>query len=240
MNKTVAESVDLAKAVVAAARGIDSVEIVICPTYLALHPVQSAVAGSNVGLGAQDVHWEDQGAFTGKVSADMLVGIGVGYVILGHSEQRTYFHETDQSVNQKFKKALAHGLIPIVCVGETLEEREGNRTEAVLEKQVRGAFAGISQSQAEQTVIAYEPVWAIGTGKVATTAQAQEAHKFIRSLLAAAYSGPTAEKIRIQYGGSMKPENAAELLAQPDVDGGLIGGAALKADSFLGIVKAGL
>jgi triosephosphate isomerase len=159
-------------------------------------------------------------------------------VILGHSEQRTFFHETDETVNRKFKKSLADGRLPIVCIGETLEEREGNQTESVLKRQISGAFAGITALQAAGTVIAYEPVWAIGTGRNATAQQAQDAHRYIRSLLASAYDQGVADSVRIQYGGSMKPENAAELLAQPDVDGGLIGGAALKAESFLGIVKA--
>ncbi len=238
MNKTLPDSVALARDIVAAAAGITNVEVVVCPTYPALDRVREAIAGTNVRLGAQDMHWEDQGAFTGKVSGDMLKSVGVEYVILGHSEQRTHFSETDESVNRKFKKALAHGLLPIVCVGETLEEREGNRTEAVLKTQITGAFAGISAEQAAMTVIAYEPVWAIGTGRNATTEQAQQAHRFIRGLLAGAYSQGVADGIRIQYGGSMKPDNAKDLLAQPDVDGGLIGGAALKADSFLGIVRA--
>ena len=238
MNKSAADSVDLARAVVAAAAGVTNVEIVVCPTYVALDRVREAVTGTNVSLGAQDMHWEDQGAFTGKISGDMLKSVGVEYVILGHSEQRTYFHETDDTVNKKLKKCLADALLPIVCVGETLDEREGNRTEAVLKKQVTGAYAGITAEQAAKTVIAYEPVWAIGTGRNATSQQAQDAHKFIRGLLATAYTQSAADSIRIQYGGSMKPDNAAELLAQPDVDGGLIGGAALKADTFLAIIKA--
>jgi triosephosphate isomerase len=184
------------------------------------------------------MHWEKQGAFTGKISGDMLASLGVTYVILGHSEQRAYFGETDATVNKKVVKALADGLAPIVCVGETLEEREGNFTEKVVETQMRGAYAGISAADARKTVVAYEPVWAIGTGRTATSQQAQDVHKFIRGLLASIYDTATAESVRIQYGGSMKPENAAELLAQPDVDGGLIGGAALKADAFLGIIHA--
>lgn len=238
MNKVLADSVQLAREVVQAAAGVTAVEIVVCPTYPALDRVREALAGSQVRLGAQDMHWEDQGAFTGKVSGDMLLAVGVEYVILGHSEQRTYFHETDATVNRKLKKALALGLLPIVCVGETLAEREGNQTEAVLKTQMLGAMADVTAEQAARTVIAYEPVWAIGTGRNATTAQAQDAHRFIRGLLAGLYGQDVANGIRIQYGGSMKPENAGELLAQPDVDGGLIGGAALKADSFLGIVRA--
>jgi triosephosphate isomerase len=168
----------------------------------------------------------------------MLKAVGVSYVIIGHSEQRALFGETDATVNKKTVKALADGLTPIVCVGETLEEREANVTEKVVETQVRGAYAGISAADAARTVIAYEPVWAIGTGRTASAAQAQEVHAFIRGLLASLYDGNVAAAVRIQYGGSMKPENAAELLAQPDIDGGLIGGAALKADGFLGIIGA--
>ncbi len=238
MNKTATESRALAQGVLDAAKGVDGVDIVVCPTYPALSAVNDVVKGSNVSLGAQDMHWEDQGAFTGKVSGDMLKDVGVTYVVLGHSEQRTYFHETNETVNKKVKKALADGLLPIVCVGETLEEREGGKTENVVEDHVRGGFAGISKEDAVKCVIAYEPVWAIGTGKTATSDQAQEVHAFIRKLLTELYDEAAAQSIRIQYGGSMKPENAGELLAKPDVDGGLIGGASLKADAFLGIVNA--
>ncbi len=213
-------------------------EVVVCPTFVGLDRVATAVAGTALQVGAQDMHWENQGAFTGKVSGDMLASLGVRYVILGHSEQRAYFHETDETVNRKVRKALSDGLVPIVCVGETLEEREGGTTEKVVETQVRGAYVGLSAEEAGKTVIAYEPVWAIGTGRTATSAQAQEVHKFIRGLLANLFGREVAEAVRIQYGGSMKPENAAELLAQPDVDGGLIGGASLKAASFLGIISA--
>lgn len=239
MHKTAAESAALAQAIVDALKAKPTAhEVVVCPTYLALDRVASVLKGSPVALGAQDMHWEAQGAFTGKVSGDMLKALGVEYVILGHSEQRAYFGETDASVNKKTVKALADGLTPIVCVGETLEEREGNVTEKVVETQVRGAYAGISAADAAKTVIAYEPVWAIGTGRTATSAQAQEVHAYIRGLLKSLFGTEVAEAVRIQYGGSMKPENAAELLAQPDVDGGLIGGAALKVESFLGIILA--
>jgi triosephosphate isomerase (TIM) len=213
-------------------------EVVVCPTYVALDRVTAALKGTAVQVGAQDMHWENQGAFTGKVSGDMLTSLGIRYVILGHSEQRAYFQETDETVNKKVRKALADGLAPIVCVGETLEEREGGITEKVVETQVRGAYAGLAAEDAVKTVIAYEPVWAIGTGRTATSAQAQEVHKFIRDLLATLFGRETADSVRIQYGGSMKPENAAELLARPDVDGGLIGGASLKAASFLGIISS--
>jgi triosephosphate isomerase len=239
MHKTVEESAALAKEIAAALAAKPSAhEVVICPTYVALDRVLQTVAGTAVQVGAQDMHWEGQGAFTGKISGDMLKAMGVTYVILGHSEQRAYFNETDETVNKKVHKALADGLKPIVCVGETLEEREGNVTEKVVETQLRGAYDGVSAEQALNTVVAYEPVWAIGTGRTASSQQAQDVHKFIRGLLTSLYGSETAEALRIQYGGSMKAENAAELLSQPDVDGGLIGGAALKADTFLGIITA--
>ncbi|HOU89836.1 MAG TPA: triose-phosphate isomerase [Polyangiaceae bacterium] len=238
MNKTIPEAAELAKGVVAATAGA-SAEVVICPTYVCLPAVGEAIKGTHVALGAQDLHWEKSGAFTGKVSADMLVSAGVKYVIIGHSEQRTYFHETNETVNKKVKAALAAGLLPIVCVGETLSEREAGRTEAVVEDHVVGAYAGLSRDDALKTVIAYEPVWAIGTGKVATPEQAQEVHAFIRgTLLQRLYGAEVAAAVRVQYGGSMKADNARELLAKPDIDGGLIGGASLKAADFAGIVKA--
>jgi triosephosphate isomerase len=190
-------------------------------------------------LAAQDVHWENQGAFTGKVSADMLKEIGVEYVIIGHSEQRTYFGETDEKVNRKAVKILSLGMAPIICIGETLAERKGGQLESVLTTQVNGAYQGLSAADAQRTVVAYEPVWAIGTGVTASDDEAQQAHAFVRGLLAKLYGDSVAQSISIQYGGSMKPENAAGLLAQKDIDGGLIGGAALKADSFLGIVTPG-
>jgi triosephosphate isomerase len=239
MHKTVDESVALAKEIAAALKAKPTAhEVVVCPTYVALDRVAQALQGTGVAVGAQDMHWEGQGAFTGKISGDMLKAVGVTYVILGHSEQRAYFHETDETVNKKVRKALADGLKPIVCVGETLEEREGDVTEKVVETQLRGAYKDVSAAEALNTVIAYEPVWAIGTGRTASSQQAQDVHKFIRGLLASIYGAETAEALRIQYGGSMKAENAAELLAQPDVDGGLIGGAALKSDAFLGIITA--
>lgn len=239
MNKSVDESQKLAAEIVQAVTGkTPKAEVVICPTFLALDRVAGVVKGTSVKLGAQDVHWENQGAFTGKVSVDMLKAIGVAYVILGHSEQRTLFGETDESVRRKVGKVLAEGLRPIICVGETLAEREANQTEAVVKTQVTAAYAGLTPEQALETVIAYEPVWAIGTGRTATDAQAQEVHAFIRGLLKAQFGAKIADAVRIQYGGSMKAENAQGLLAQGDVDGGLIGGASLKADSFLGIITA--
>jgi triosephosphate isomerase len=240
MNKTVEESAKLASDLVAALKPEDAekCDIVICPTFLALDRVSGIVKGTAVKLGAQDVHFDGQGAFTGKVSTDMLKAVGVSYVILGHSEQRTLFGETDEGVRKKTAKVLAEGLTPIICVGETLAEREGNRTEAVVKVQVEAAYKGLTAQDAAKTVIAYEPVWAIGTGRNATDDQAQAVHKFIRGLLAAQYGDAVAQVVRIQYGGSMKPENAAGLLKQGDIDGGLIGGASLKADSFFGIIRA--
>lgn len=238
MHKTPTESEKLAVEIRELAGSVDYADVVICPTYLALDRVTGAVAGSMIRTGAQDMHWEDQGAFTGKVSGDMIKDAGAKYVIIGHSEQRSYFHETNETVNKKTKSALKFGLIPIICVGETLSQREDNRTESVVEEHVRGAFWGVSSAKAAQCVIAYEPVWAIGTGKTATNEQAQEVHAFIRKLISELYDANLADGIRILYGGSMKPENAGDLLKQKDIDGGLIGGAALKADSFMGIIEA--
>jgi triosephosphate isomerase (TIM) len=238
MNKTPSEAGTLALELVEALRGADKAEVVICPPYIALDRVKSAISGTHMKLGAQDLHWQNQGAYTGKISADMLLSISVQYVIIGHSEQRTYFHETDETVNLKTKKSIESGLIPLVCVGETLEEREKNLTESVIEKQIRGAYNGISSSDAEKTVIAYEPVWAIGTGKTATPAQAQEVHLFIRKLIASLYSAKIADGMRILYGGSMKADNASGLLSEPDIDGGLIGGASLVTKDFKAIVDA--
>tara|TARA_Y100001933_G_scaffold253881_1_gene294813 strand:+ start:65 stop:814 length:750 start_codon:yes stop_codon:yes gene_type:complete len=215
--------------------GSEKAEIAVCPPYVALPAVLGVLKGSAISVGAQDMHWEDQGAFTGKISHDMLTDLGCTYVILGHSEQRQYFHETDETVNKKTKKALEHGLRPIVCVGETLEERDANKTNDVVQKQLLGALQGISDLK--DTVIAYEPVWAIGTGKNATPEMAQEVHAMIREKLNQMYAGK-ANDTRILYGGSMKPDNAEGLLKMEDIDGGLIGGASLKADAFFGIIKA--
>ncbi len=236
MNTTLDEAVALAGGVVEAVKGVSDVEVAICVPYISLQAVSQVIKGTNVKLGAQDVHWEASGAYTGKISTSMLKSVGVTYVIIGHSEQRQYFGETDESVNKKTKATLATGLLPILCIGETLAEREGGKMDSVLETQLRGGYAGISKEDALKITIAYEPVWAIGTGKTATSQQANDAHVFIRKVLASIYDEQTAQAIVIQYGGSMKPDNAKELLAQPDVDGGLIGGAALKADSFKGIV----
>jgi triosephosphate isomerase len=237
MNKTGAETTKLASALKTLCAKIDKVEVVICPPFPALVAAKAAITGSRIGLGAQNMYWEDAGAFTGEVAAPMLLDAGCQYVILGHSERRQYFGETNQMVNKKVKKALESGLTPIFCIGEVLEERTAGITETVVRKQVVEGLEGISADAATGIVIAYEPVWAIGTGVTASPEQAQAVHQFIRGLLIEKYKKPIADQIRIQYGGSMKAENAEELLNQPDIDGGLIGGAALKADSFMGIIE---
>ncbi len=237
MNTTVDDACKLAKEIVDLMGTITDVDIAICPPYTNLSEVSKVIKGSTIQLGAQDVHWEPSGAYTGKVSCAMLKRVGVTYVIIGHSEQRQYFHETNETVNKKVKAAIAAGLLPIICVGETIEERRSGKMDSVIEQQTRGAFAGLTKDEALKCTIAYEPVWAIGTGETATPKQANDAHIFIRKILSEIYGKETAQTIRIQYGGSMKPENAKELLAQSDVDGGLIGGASLKAASFYGIVK---
>jgi triosephosphate isomerase (TIM) len=236
MNTTIDEACTLAKAVKDKLGSVTDVDIAVCPPYISLKAVGDIIKGSSIKLGAQDVHWEAKGAFTGKVSCAMLKSVGVTYVIIGHSEQRTYFHETNETVNKKVKAALSAGLLPIICAGETLDERKSGKMESVVESQVRGAFVNISKEDALKCTVAYEPVWAIGTGETATPDQANEAHIFIRKILTSIFDISVSQNIRIQYGGSMKPDNAKALLALSDVDGGLIGGAALKADDFAGIV----
>ncbi|MDA3798186.1 MAG: triose-phosphate isomerase [Kiritimatiellae bacterium] len=239
MNKTAEDSKELAQAIKLDLANVNEVDVVVCPTFTSLDTVSNVIGDTNIKLGAQNMHWEAEGAYTGEISASMLRNLYCHYVILGHSERREYFGETDEIVNKKAKAAIAAGLIPIVCVGETLEERESNTQEAVVSAQLKGSLAGLGASLAK-VVVAYEPVWAIGTGLTASPEQAQEMHAFIRKTLAEISDQATADGIRIQYGGSMKPENAAELLSQPDIDGGLIGGAALKAPSFVALVKAAI
>ena len=240
MNKTAAETAELASALKASlAQFAGKCEIAVCPTFTSLATAVEILKGSNVKVGAQNIHWADNGAYTGEISGAMLKEIGVEYVIIGHSERRQYFGETDETVNQRIKAALKYGLKPIVCIGETLAEREGGVTNTVLEKQIRGAFADISAADMDAITIAYEPVWAIGTGKTATPDVAQETHAFIRSVLTALY-GDKAQEIVVQYGGSMKPENSGALVSKQDIDGGLIGGAALKADSFTALIQNAL
>jgi triosephosphate isomerase len=238
MNKTASDGVTLTKDIVEAVGRETIVDIVLCPPYTALESVAHVLEGQAVKLGAQNMHPEKSGAYTGEISAEMLRALFVTHVILGHSERRAYFGETDAFINKKVLASLANQLKPILCVGELLAEREAGSTLAVVKKQLEGGLQGVTKEQITTVVIAYEPVWAIGTGKVATTAQAQEVHAYIRELLTSLYGEPLAQKVRILYGGSMKPSNAPELLAQKDIDGGLIGGAALEARSFIDLVKA--
>jgi len=238
MNKTSADGVALAREIVAASGAQSEVEVIICPPFTALEGVAAAIDGSLVKLGAQNMHFEASGAFTGEVSAPMLRALFATHVILGHSERRSLFGETDELVNKKVLAALRNQLRPIVCVGEVLAEREAGSTLKVVQTQLERALEGVNKDQAKKVVIAYEPVWAIGTGKTASPAQAQEVHAFIRSLLVKLLGEAVAQRARILYGGSMKPANAAELLGQGDIDGGLIGGASLEARSFVELIKA--
>lgn len=213
-------------------------DVIVCPPFTSLDTASALIKDSAIKLGAQNMYYEESGAFTGEISASMLKSVGCDYVILGHSERRTIFGETDSLINLKIKKTLTSGLIPIFCIGETLEEREKGITENIIERQVKEGLKDISAEDVAGMIIAYEPVWAIGTGKTATRQQAQDVHAFIRNLLGNLYSASVAEKVVIQYGGSVKPDNAEELLSSPDIDGALVGGACLKADSFMGIIKA--
>ena len=237
MNTDRAAAVRLAEGVVAQVGAPGDVQVAVCPPFISLDAVAGALRGAAVRLGAQNMHAETEGAYTGEVSAPMLRSVGCHYVILGHSERRQYFGETDEAVNQKVHQAMAHDLVPIVCVGETLDEREAGREQEVVRAQVRQALQEVTLDDPARLVLAYEPVWAIGTGKTATPEQAQEMHAFIRSLLQEPF-GEAAAAVQLLYGGSMKPANAAELLQQPDVDGGLIGGASLKPGDFAAIVQA--
>ena len=237
MNKSVAEAKDLASEIKRELADCRDVDVVLCPPFTALPIVGEVMDTTQIKFGAQNMHWESDGAYTGEISANMLRSIYCHYVILGHSERRSYFGETDAIVNKKAKAALAANLKPIVCVGETLEERKAESQKAVVKAQLEGSLADISVDDLKRVVLAYEPVWAIGTGEVATPAQAQDMHAFIRSVLAEISNASVADGVRIQYGGSMKPSNAAELLGQADIDGGLIGGAALDARSFVELVR---
>jgi triosephosphate isomerase len=236
-NKTVAEALTLVGDLKRELAGVKEVDIVVAPAYTALSEVSKSILDSNIRLAAQNMSENGVGAFTGEIAAVMLKEFSVRYVILGHSERRQFQKETDALIAKKAAAVHAAALKPIVCIGETLAEREGGLMEKVLETQVRGSLAGLTKEQMAETVVAYEPVWAIGTGKTATTQQAQDAHAFIRKTLAAMFDDPTARKVRIQYGGSVKPANAKELMSQPDVDGALVGGASLEARSFADIIK---
>lgn len=236
MHKTITEAVSFVQELKQKAAATP-VEVVVCPPFTALAAVSEAIKGSNIRLAAQNMHWEKQGAFTGEISPVMLKELGVAYVVLGHSERRQYFGETDESVNQKAQAALEHGLIPIVCVGETLEQREAGATEQVVAGQTKGALAGLSAEQVAGLVIAYEPVWAIGTGKTASDEDAQQVNAYIRQVVSDQFGAATAAAVRIQYGGSVKPSNARGLMSQPDIDGALVGGASLKVEDFAGIIE---
>ncbi len=237
MNKTVAEAIALVKALKIELASVKEIDIVICPPFTALDEVSKAILEGGIRLGAQNMSEHGYGAFTGEITAGMLKEFSVRFVILGHSERRQYQKESDDLISKKARAAHAAALKPIVCVGETLAEREAGQTEKVLDTQVHGSLAGLTGDQMQETILAYEPVWAIGTGKTATTAQAQEAHAFIRKLLAGMFDENVARRVRIQYGGSVKPSNARELMEQPDVDGALVGGASLDARSFSDIIK---
>jgi triosephosphate isomerase len=240
MYKTEKEAVQLVSDLKRRLKDVSGVTIIVFPPFTALSSVHGILQDSSILLGAQNMHWEEKGAYTGEVSPTMLLTSGCKYVIIGHSERRSYFHETDESVNLKIKSALQFDLSPIICVGEKLEEREVNKTEEVMKTQLSGAYKDLTAQQAEKTTVAYEPVWAIGTGKTATPQQANDVHVFIRAFLAAKYGKDTAEKISILYGGSVKPENSRELLCMSDIDGALVGGASLDAGSFEGIVKSAI
>lgn len=238
MNLDRAGAIALSSDVVKGAAGADNVDVVMCPPFVYLDAVSGVVRGSRIGLGAQNMYHEAPGAFTGEICASMLRDLGCGWVILGHSERRQLLGERDEDINRKLLAALQARLSPIVCVGELLSQREAGETQSVISRQFQGSLAGLPEDAARRVTIAYEPVWAIGTGRVATPQQAQEVHADLRKLLSDRYNAGVAGEVRILYGGSVKPSNAAELLAQPDVDGALVGGACLKAADFLGIVAA--
>jgi len=240
MNLLVGEAVGLVSALKPLVKGVSTVDIVVCPTFTALHVVSQVLKGSNIELGGQNCYTKENGAFTGEISPQMLRDIGCAWTIIGHSERRQYFAESDAFLNEKLKFALASGLKVMFCIGETLGERQSGKMNDVLKRQVSQGLVGLSEVDFDRVAIAYEPVWAIGTGVTATPEQAEEAHAFVRGLVADQFGKSVAEKLRIQYGGSVKADNAAELMAKPNVDGALVGGASLKADSFAAIVKAAL
>jgi triosephosphate isomerase len=237
MYKTSAEAVDFVKKFLTLVSGVADRDVMIAPAFTALEAVAAALKGTEVGLGAQDVFWEAEGAFTGQVSPPMLTAAGCRYVIIGHSERRQFFGETDDTVNRKIRAALKSGLIPVMCVGESEKQREAGQTFSILDKQVKDGLRSFVSDELGSLVIAYEPVWAIGTGKTATAAQAEETHAYIRSLIKGLFGADMAALMRVLYGGSVKPENASELMAMADIDGALVGGASLNPDSFSKIVK---
>ncbi len=240
MNMDKESSVELVKGIGAGEAAGKGVDVAVCPPFVYLDAVSQAAKDACIGVGAQDIYFEEKGAFTGEVSAAMLKDVGCSYAICGHSERRHVIGETDETVNKKVRATLDGGLSAILCVGETKEEREAEKTEAVVKRHVQEGLKGLSADEAKKVTIAYEPVWAIGTGLTATPEQAQEVHAFIRKLLAEMYDEDTAQQMRIQYGGSAKPHNAADLMGQADIDGLLVGGASLKADSFIEIIKAAM
>jgi triosephosphate isomerase (TIM) len=237
MNLDAKASADLVKALIPLVKDSTGVDVVVGPVFTSIPAVVEAAKGANIGVAAQNCYWEDSGAFTGEISVPMIKAAGCQYCIVGHSERRQFFGETDEKINKKIQALYKHGLTPIVCCGELLEEREAGKTTEVVETQLRGCLKGLPADKVKETVLAYEPVWAIGTGKVATPAQAQEVHATIRALLVELYGKEVAEAVRIQYGGSVKADNVKELMGQKDIDGALVGGAALKADSFAAIVN---
>ena len=237
--KTNGEAVELIASLIPLVKHNRDVDIAVAPVFTALTSAKKAISGSNILLAAQDCYWQEEGAFTGEVSPGLLIDAGCSHVIIGHSERRQFFGETDETVNKKIKAALAAGLTVFFCIGETLAEREAEKTFDILKRQVTGGLAGIAAEQLKSIIIAYEPVWAIGTGKTATDEQAQDAHAFIRSLVTGLYDLSAGDKIRILYGGSVKPENIKGLMSQQDIDGALVGGASLKAESFAAIVNYG-
>ena len=239
LYKTKAEALALIGELAPLVAGVTEVEIVVAPVFTVLPALVAAVAGTPINLAAQDVFWEEEGAYTGEVSPRMLLDAGASHVIIGHSERREYFGESDATVNKKIKAALKGALVPIFCIGETLGAREAGETYTVLERQLKGGLSEITAAQFAPVIVAYEPVWAIGTGKVASDAQAQEAHAFIRGVIAGLYGKDSADKVRILYGGSVKPENVKGLMSCPDIDGALVGGASLKGASFASIVRFG-
>ena len=236
MNKTPDEARALVEELIPLVADAEC-DVVVCPPFVDLCPVSKAIKGTNIHLGAQNIHWAKSGAFTGEISADMLKKFGVEYAIVGHSERRQYFGETDATVNMRAKAALENGITPIICVGESLEQRERGETDEFVASQVRGALEGISADDARRIVIAYEPIWAIGTGRTATAEMAEETITVIRKTLRSIFGNDAAETVRIQYGGSINPQNAASLMAMENIDGGLIGGASLKAEDFSKVVK---
>ena len=237
MYKTCGESVKSAQQLKSMVDGVDGIDIMIAPTFTALHPVFNAIKGSRIDIGGQNLHWETEGAFTGEISGDMLKSAGCGFVIIGHSERRQFFGETDETVNKKIKSALSCVLKPVFCIGESETERDSNLTFSVLDKQVQAGLKGFVSDELKDLVLAYEPIWAIGTGKTATSDQAQEVHTFLRASIAKQFDDSLAQSMRILYGGSVKPGNIAELMSMPDIDGALVGGASLNPETFSQIVK---